>query len=65
MPKLGTLEVVLMHFNEVNYDYQQNSQVLFTFISNKQYGQLITLSPPSLKMLNTTSTDFYLSMYGL
>ena len=57
-PKLELVEVVLMHFNVVNNNYQQSSKVLFTFVSNKQLGQLITISPDSLTMLNTTNTEF-------
>ena len=37
-PKLEALELVLVHFNLVNNNYQQESKVLFTFIPNKQFG---------------------------
>ena len=43
VPKLGSAEVVLAHFNLVNNSYQQASKVLFTFVPNKQLGQLITI----------------------
>ena len=49
-----------MHCNLVNNNYQQASKVLFTFVSNKQFGQLINIAPHSLIMLNTTSTEFSL-----
>ena len=39
-PRLETVEVVLVHCNLVNNNYQQASKVLFTFIPNKQFGQL-------------------------
>ena len=42
------VEVVLVHCNLVNNSYQQASRVLFTFVPNKQYGQLISISPNSL-----------------
>ena len=48
VPRLENVEVVLVHCNLVNNSYQQNSRVLFTFVSNKQYGQLISISPRSL-----------------
>ena len=35
VPKLEFVEVVLMHCNLVNNDYQQESKVLFTFVPNK------------------------------
>ena len=45
IPKLESGEVVLIHCNLVNNSYQQASKVLLTFVSNKQFGQLITISP--------------------
>ena len=42
VPKLESVEVVLVHCNLVNNSYQQASKVLFTFVPNKQFGQLIT-----------------------
>ena len=35
MPHLGISEVVLVHFNMVNNDYQQDSRVLYAFVPNK------------------------------
>ena len=54
VPKLESVEVVLVHCNLVNN--QQASKVLFTFVPNKQFGQLINISPHSLTMLKTTNT---------
>ena len=34
VPHLEITEVVLTHFNVVNMDYQQDSRVLYTFVSN-------------------------------
>ena len=48
-----------------NNDYQQKSHVLFTFMPNKQCGKVTTISPRSLTMLNTASTELYSFMYGL
>ena len=47
-----------MHCNLVNNNYQQASKVLFTFVPNKQFGQLINIEPHSLTMLSTTNTEF-------
>ena len=58
MPKLESVEVVLVHCNLVNSSYQQASKVLFTFVPNKQSGQLITILPHSLTMLKTTNSEF-------
>ena len=60
VPRLETVEVVLVHCNLVNKNYQQGSKVLFTFIPNKQFGQLITIEPQSLTMLKTTTAEFSL-----
>ena len=58
MPKWESVKVVLVHCNLVNNNYQQASKVLFTFVPNKQFGQLINIAPHSLTMLNTTNTEF-------
>ena len=48
VPRLENVEVVLVHCNLENNSYQQASIVLFNFVPNKQYGQLISISPNSL-----------------
>ena len=53
VPKLESAEVFLMHCNLGNNSYQEASKVLFTFVPNKQFGQLITISPHSLTITNT------------
>ena len=58
VPKLESVEVVLVHCNLVKNDYQHTSKVLFTFVPNKQFGQLINISPHSLTMMNTVNTEF-------
>ena len=58
MQKLESAEVVLVHCDLVNSNYQKTSKVLFTFVPNKQFGQLINISPHSLTMLNPTNTEF-------
>ena len=58
LPKLESVEFVLVHCDLVKNDYQHTSKVLFTFVANKQFGQLINISPLSLKMMNTVNTEF-------
>ena len=58
VPRLENVEVVLVHCNLVNNSYQQHSRVLFTFVPNKQYGKLISISPHSLVFLKTMNTEF-------
>ena len=51
VPILEVVEVVLVHCNLVNNSHQQASKVLFTFVPNKQFGQLITITPHLPTML--------------
>ena len=56
VPRLENVEVILVQCNLVNNSYQQASRVLFTFVPNKQYGQLISISPHTLIFLKIMNT---------
>ena len=43
LPYLEITEVVLIHRNVVYNSYQQNSRVLYTFVPNKRFGQLLDI----------------------
>ena len=58
VPKLESVDLVLVLCNLVNSSYQQASKVLFALVPNKKYGQLITVSPPLLIILKTVNTEF-------
>ena len=58
VPKLESVEVILAHCNLADNSYQKAFKVLFTFVTNKQFGQLITILPHLLTMLKTTSAEF-------
>ena len=58
VPRLETVEVVLVHCNLVNNNYQQASKALFSLVSNEQFSQLITVTPHSPTMLKTTNAKF-------
>ena len=45
VPHLGITEVVLIHCDIVNNDYQHDLRVLYIFIPNKSCGQLLNISP--------------------
>ena len=45
VPHLKITEVVLVHCNIVNNDYQQDSTVLHTFFPNKPFHSLLEMSP--------------------
>ena len=63
--KLEFLEIILVYCNLIKTDYQHTSKVLFTFVPNKQFGQLINISPHSLTTMNIVNTDFPLFKFGL
>ena len=42
--RLEITEVIIVHFNTLNKNYQQSSRVLHTFVPNKQFGQLLDIS---------------------
>ena len=53
VPHLEITEVVLVHCNIVNNDYQQDSRVLCTFASNNLFGSLLEISPANHIFLKT------------
>ena len=46
MHHLEIIEVVSVHCNIVNNDYQQDSKVLYTFLANISFGQLLDILTP-------------------
>ena len=40
VPRLEVVELVLVHCNLVNNDYQQDSRILYVFVPNKTFGSL-------------------------
>ena len=51
-------EVILVHCNIVNNDYQQDSTVLYTFVPNKLFGSLLETSPTNFIPLKTFNSEF-------
>ena len=65
-PYLEIKEVVLIHSNVVNNSYQQNSRVLYTFVPNKWFGQLLDISPNNFTYLEIFDSEFaYIEVCGL
>ena len=58
VPKLESVEVVLVHCNLVKNDYQSASKVLFSFVPNKQFGLLLNIFLHVFTMMNTINTGF-------
>ena len=57
-PHLEITEVELIHFNIVNNCYQQDLTVLYTFIPNKSFSQLLDISPKNFILLKTFNSEF-------
>ena len=58
VPHLEITEVVLVHCNIVNNDYQQDSRVLYTFVPNKPFGSLLEISPTNYIFLKTFNSKY-------
>ena len=58
VPHLEITEVVLVHCNIVNNDYQKDSGVLYTFVPNKPLGSLLEISPTNHVFLKTFNSEF-------
>ena len=63
--QLGITEVVLVHCNNANNDYQQDSRVLSTFIRNKWLGQLLDISLKNFIKKKKKNQNFHMLKYGL
>ena len=58
VPYFKITELLLLHCNIVNNDYQQDSTVLYTFISNRPFGSLLEISPKNHIFLKTFNSEF-------
>ena len=58
LPHLEITEAVLVYFNIVNNSYQQDSRILYTFVPNKSFGQLLNISPKDFVFLKTFNSEF-------
>ena len=58
VPYLEITEVILVHCNIVNNDYQHDSRVLYKFVPNKPFGQLLEIFPTNFISLKTFNSKF-------
>ena len=58
VPRLEVGDLVFIHCNLVNNDYQQDSRTLYAFVQNKTYGSLLEISPTNLVFLKTFNSEF-------
>ena len=58
VPHLEITDVLLIHCDIVNNDYQQDSRVLYTFVPNKPFGSLLEISPTNHIFLKTFNSEY-------
>ena len=55
---LEITEVLLIYCNIVNNDYQQDSRVLYIFVPNTSFGQLLDILPKNVVVWKTFNSKF-------
>ena len=58
VPHLEVVELVLVHWNLVNNNYQQDSRILHTFVPNEAFASLLEISPTNHVFLKTFNSEF-------
>ena len=58
VPHHEITEVVLVHCNIANNDYQQDSRVLYTFVPNRPFGSLLENSQTNHIFLKTFISEY-------
>ena len=58
VPHLEITQVVLIHCNIVNNDYQQDLRVIHAFVPNKSFDQLLDISPKNIIFLKPFDSEF-------
>ena len=58
VPRLEVVELILVHCNLVNNNYQQDSRILYAFLPNKTFGSLLEISPTNHVFLKTINSEF-------
>ena len=58
LPDLTITEAVLIHCNVVNNSYLQNSRVLYAFVRNKLFSQLINIATKNIIFLKILESEF-------
>ena len=58
VPYLEVAELILVHCNPVNNDYQQDSRILYTFVPDRAFGSLLEISPTNHIFSKTFNSEF-------
>ena len=64
VPHLQMTEVVLVHCNIFNNDYQHDSSILYMFVPNKPFVSVVEISPTNHIFLKTLDSEFQTLKYG-
>ena len=63
MPNFEIIEVVLVYYNIVNNNDEQDSRVSYTFTFNKTFGQLLDMSPKTYTFKVYNSEFLYIQVW--
>ena len=58
VPHLEVTEVVLVHYDIANNDYQQHSRALYMFFTNNPFGRLLEIYPTNNIFLKTFNSKY-------
>ena len=58
IPHLEIVELVLVHCNLVDNNYQQDSRILYTLVPSKPFGGLLEISPTNHIFLKRFNSEF-------
>ena len=58
VPHLEIVELVLVHCNSINNNYQRDSKILYTFVPNKPFECLLEISPTKNIFFKTFNSEF-------
>ena len=58
VPDLEVVELVLVHCNLVNNDYQQDSRLLYNFVPHRTFGSLLGILPTNYVFLKAFNSEF-------
>ena len=56
--KLETVQTVLVHCNLVDNDYQKNSRILYSFVPDRPFGNILSIQPSDFIWLKTFKSEF-------
>ena len=65
VPRLEITEVILINCNIINNNYQRNSEVLYMFVPNKSFGQLLHILSKNFIFLKNFNSEFlYMEVFS-